>query len=70
MQITELLSILKAPLTPAAGVMFILIGLYSLFFNTADARRKNHQRAEKVARIGGWFYIIGGAILILRKFLF
>lgn len=68
METAEILSILTAPLTPAVGVMFILIGLYSLTFNVADAKRKNHRRSEKAARIGGWFYIIVGAILISQKF--
>lgn len=68
MSVTKLTAMLKAPLTPAVGILFIGIGLYSLTFNVADAKHKNHPRAEKAARIGGWFYIVGGAVLVLQKF--
>lgn len=68
MPVDKLIAMLKAPLTPAVGIMFIGVGLYSLTFNVADARHKNHPRAEKAARIGGWFYIIGGAVLVLQRF--
>lgn len=68
MPVNETIDILKAPLTPAVGVMFVLIGLYSLTFNVSDAKRKNHRRSEKAARIGGWFYIVVGAVLSLLKF--
>lgn len=68
MPANEIIDILKAPLTPAVGVMFIMIGLYSLTFNVSDAKRKNHRRSEKTARIGGWFYIVIGAVLALMKF--
>jgi hypothetical protein len=68
MSTTEIIAILTAPLTPAVGAMFILIGLYSITFNVADAKYKNHRRAEKAARIGGWFYIIVGATLVSQRF--
>ncbi len=68
MPANETIDILKAPLTPAVGVMFVLIGLYSLNFNVSDAKRKNHPRSEKAARIGGWFYIFVGGVLALLKF--
>lgn len=68
MPITETLSILTAPLTPNVGFMFMLIGLYSLTLNVMDARHKNHPRAERVARTGGWFYIVVGAAIVMQKF--
>lgn len=68
MSAKESIAILKAPLTFSVGVMYILIGLYSLTFNIADAKQKNHRQAEKAARIGGWFFIIVGTVLALLKF--
>lgn len=64
---TNLIPILLAPLKPPFAILLILVGLYSLTFNLADARRKNHRRSEKLALIGGWLYIIGGAALMLRS---
>lgn len=63
----ELSSILVAPLSFDYAVLIILLGLYSLTFNVADAKYKNHPRAEKTARIGGWLYIIAGVVLMVQK---
>lgn len=61
-------SILLAPLTRNFGLLTIFIGIYSLLFNTAEARRQNHKRNETLARWGGWcFIIIGISILIYIK---
>lgn len=67
MNSAELLQILLAPISSSYGVMIILLGLYSLTFNVADATAKNHPRAAKIARRGGWLYIIGGATMILQQ---
>ncbi len=63
---SSLLPILKLPLTPMFGAILVLTGAYSLYFNVRDARRLNHQKAERIARIGGWLYIIGGILLIIK----
>lgn len=63
----DLVRMLTVQLNPIFGIIFIGTGLYSLIFNVKDARRKNHPRAEKVARLGGWLYLLGGiATLIIR----
>ena len=62
----EMLSVLLAPLTPSTAVLFLAVGLYSLWFNAGDARRRNHPRAAKAARAGGWFYVAAGAAVLLR----
>lgn len=64
----SIIPLLLAPLTPSAGVLFILVGLYSLHFNAADARRRNHPRGEKIARIGGWLWVGCGAAMLLPMF--
>ncbi|VBB07307.1 Hypothetical protein LUCI_2551 [Lucifera butyrica] len=65
---TKFISILLAPLTPSFAVLLLLTGLYSLTLNVANARRKNHPRAETFARISGWLYILGGVAVILHVF--
>ena len=65
----QLLATLGDPLTPFTAAVFILIGLYSLIINVADANHKDYPRAEKTARIGGWFYIaVGAVVLLVRTF--
>ncbi|MBP2653683.1 MAG: hypothetical protein H6Q73_1252 [Firmicutes bacterium] len=61
----QIIPILLAPLTPSFAMILILAGLYSLTFNITDARRKNHRRAENLARIGGWLYILSGIGVML-----
>jgi hypothetical protein len=61
------MELLSAPLDPPVGFMLILVGAYSLYFNVNDAKRKNHRSSERAARIGGWFYIITGAGIIITK---
>ncbi|CQR73589.1 hypothetical protein SOV_30810 [Sporomusa ovata DSM 2662] len=64
-----LVSSLAAPLKPHFALLLILIGIYSLSINAADAKRKNHPRAKKAAIIGGWLYLgIGLAIIIYYLF--
>ena len=61
-------SILLAPLSRNFGLLTIFIGIYSLLFNTAEAKRQNHKRNEVFARCGGWgFIVIGISILIYAK---
>lgn len=67
MDSAELIPILLAPISSSYAIMIILIGLYSLTFNVADAKYKNHHRAEKTARMGGWLYIIGGAAMMIQQ---
>ena len=45
-----------ALLTPQLAVLLLLTAAYLLIFCTKDARTKNHPKAEKAARIGGWLY--------------
>jgi len=63
----ELSSILVAPLSFGYAVLIVLLGLYSLTVNVADAKYKNHPRAEKTARVGGWLYIIVGVVLMIQQ---
>ena len=57
------------PLNSTFTMAMVLIGIYSLIYNVADAKRRNHPSAERVARFGGWCYIvIGLGIHITRKF--
>jgi hypothetical protein len=65
--ISEILELLSAPLNAPVGFVLILVGSYSLYFNVNDAKRKNHRNSERVARIGGWFYILAGAVIIIAK---
>ena len=69
MNSSKLLSILLAPLSLSYGILILLLGLYSLTFNVADAHHKNHPRAEKIARKGGWLYIIIGAAMMIQQIL-
>lgn len=65
----EITSMLLAPLSRNFGALIALIGVYSLYFNAAEARRQNHVRDEAIARIGGWCYIaIGIVVIIYSKF--
>lgn len=63
----ELLSILLAPVSLSYGIIILLLGLYSLTFNLTDAQYKNHPRAEKTARMGGWLYILIGAAIMIQQ---
>jgi len=65
----ELIPILLAPISFSFGAIISLLGLYSLAFNVADAKYKNHPRAEQTARMGGWLYLIGGAALMIQQVL-
>jgi len=67
MDSAQLMPILLAPLSLSFAVMIILLGLYSLIFNAADAKDKNHPRAEQVARRGGWLYIMVGIALMIQQ---
>ncbi|MBC8015349.1 MAG: hypothetical protein H7X79_06345, partial [Sporomusaceae bacterium] len=69
MDSAQLVPILLAPISFGFGAMILLLGLYSLKFNVADAQYKNHPRAEKTARMGGWLYIIGGAAMMIQQML-
>lgn len=69
MTVVKIVSMILKQLTPINGVIFLLVGLYSLSFNARIARRKNHRRAERVAKAGGWLYTICG-IAILSKLFF
>lgn len=69
MDSAKLIPILLAPISSGFGAMIMLIGLYSLTFNVADAKYKNHPRAEKTARMGGWLYIIGGTAMMIQQML-
>lgn len=65
----ELITNLLAPLSRNFGVLIALIGVYSLYINTAEAKRQNHVRDAAIAHIGGWCYIaIGIAVIIYSKF--
>ncbi|MBP2626930.1 MAG: hypothetical protein H6Q68_1641 [Firmicutes bacterium] len=65
----QLIPILLAPISFGFGAMIAFLGLYSLSVNVADAKYKNHPRAEKTACLGGWLYIIGGAVMMIQKIL-
>lgn len=65
----QLISILLAPISFSFGAMIVLLGFYSLTYNVADAKYKNHPRAEKTARVGGWLYIVVGAVMMLQQML-
>lgn len=69
MNSAELIPILLAPVSFGFGIMILLLGLYSLIFNVADAKYKNHPRAEKTARVGGWLYIVVGAAMMIQQML-
>ncbi len=69
MSITAVKELLSAPLSTPAGCILLLVGGYSLYFNVNDAKRKNHRKAEQVARIGGWFYIFSGVAIIIANML-
>jgi len=59
-----LTKMLLSPLIPFFGAVVALTGVYSLTVNAADARRRNHRRAAKVALAGGWLYLLGGAVIV------
>lgn len=61
----HLTSIFLIPFTRNFGLFTILIGLYSIFVNVAEARRQNHKRDEAVARIGGWCLVMFGFGVLL-----
>lgn len=67
MDSTKLISALLSPISTSFAVMIMLLGLYSITFNVADAKYKNHPRAEKTAFFGGWLYIIGGTALLVQQ---
>ena len=69
MDSAQLISILLAPINFGFGAMILFLGFYSLIFNVADAKDKNHLRAEKTACMGGWLYILVGAALMIQQVL-
>lgn len=69
MNSAQLIPILLSPLSFTFGTMVALLGLYSLTINVADAQYRNHLRAEKTARRGGWLYIIGGVAIMIQQLL-
>lgn len=69
MDSTELIPILLAPISLGYAIIISLLGLYSLIINVADAKYKNHPRAEKTARVGGWLYIMVGAAMMIQQIL-
>jgi len=68
MTLEQLVPLLLAPLTVSFGLVIVLTGVYSVTFNYKDAEQKNHQRAAKLARWAGWFYIFLGLGILLRSF--
>lgn len=50
-----------ALLTPQLAALLFLTAAYLLIVCTKDATTKNHPKAEKAARIGGWLYAALGA---------
>lgn len=46
----------RALLTPQLAVLLFLTAAYLLIVCTKDAATKNHPKAEKAARFGGWLY--------------
>lgn len=64
-----LIEALIALLTPQLAVLLLLTAAYLLIFCTKDAKTKNHPKAEKAARIGGWLYAaLAAATLAARLF--
>ena len=63
----KIFSMIVSQLTPLNGAFFLLVGFVSLFFNLADAKRKNHPRAATVACIGGWLYVSVGLALVAKR---
>lgn len=67
LSIAAIKELLSVPLNTPVGCILLLIGSYSLYFNVNDAKRKNHRNAERVARLGGWFYILSGSAVIVAN---
>ncbi|MDR3563697.1 MAG: hypothetical protein P4N59_20000 [Negativicutes bacterium] len=63
----SLTEMLLTPLTPFFGVVVVLLGIYSITFNAADAKSRNHTRAKRTALIGGWVHIFGGLVILLYR---
>ncbi|WP_371367556.1 hypothetical protein SRRS_14500 [Sporomusa rhizae] len=69
MNTQRLMEALQASLNPQLALFLLLTAGYSLVFCIKDARVKNHQKAEKAARVGGWLYIVlAAAILTMNLF--
>lgn len=65
----SLIETLVGSLTTPLAVLLLLTAAYSLIFCTKDAQVKNHIKAEKAARIGGWLYAaLGAAVLVISLF--
>lgn len=69
MESRKIAELLLSPLTKDFGMIMMLVGLYSLYFNVNAAKKKNYKRCESVARIGGWCYLILGAAVLMRSFI-
>lgn len=64
-----LMEALLALLTPQLAVLLLLTATYLLVFCIKDAKTKNHPKAEKAARIGGWLYLaLAAATLAIKLF--
>ena len=64
-----LMETVLALLTPQLALLLLLTAAYLLIFCTKDAQTKNHPKAEKAARIGGWLYaVLAAATLAIHLF--
>lgn len=59
--------LLLAPFNPPLAALLLLSAGYLLTFCINDAKAKNHPRAEKAARIGGWLYAAVGAAALVKN---
>ena len=62
-----LIETLLALLTPQLAVLLLLTAAYLLIFCIKDAKTKNHPKAEKAARIGGWLYAALAAVTLAAR---
>ena len=67
MSAAKAIELMSTPLNPAVGLLLMLVGGYSLYVNVNVARRSHYRRSERVARIGGWVYLLAGAVILITQ---
>lgn len=65
----NMLNIVRAALTWQLAALLLLTAANLLLYCTTAAQEKNHPKAKKAARIGGWLYTVLATAIIISNIL-